>query len=225
MSTAREGVTRVSTCRASDSLSKAAGLMWELEIGRLTVVDDDGCPVATITDRDICMSSYRSGRPLWGLAVQEVIAREWPKASAQVGALEFARARALAPTVISSGNGPGVSASGWSMQGDLNTPTTDVPVHGLLKLFETSRANGVLRVLANGHVGRIYLRRGQVCYASVDGDPKPGPRRSLFRIMAWRTGSFELLPPDGQEFRDELQESTEALLLQGLCEVRAQRGD
>jgi CBS domain-containing protein len=56
-------VQKVWTCRPSDPLSMAAGLMWEHDIGCVPVVDDDGRPVAMLTDRDIAMSSHLSGRP------------------------------------------------------------------------------------------------------------------------------------------------------------------
>src|SRR5262249_35225 len=52
----------VETCRPHDSLRRAAELMWEANCGSLPVVDDDGCVIAIVTDRDLCMASCRAGR-------------------------------------------------------------------------------------------------------------------------------------------------------------------
>jgi hypothetical protein len=99
----------------------------------------------------------------------------------------------------------------------------DLPIPDLLQFFQTTRKNGVLVLLTDGHEGRIYLRRGQVYYATIDGDLTPGPRKSLFRLLAWDEGQFVLEPPDGREVPDELEESTEALLMEGLRQLDEQR--
>jgi uncharacterized protein DUF4388 len=99
----------------------------------------------------------------------------------------------------------------------------DVSVPDLLELLQSSRKNGVLAVSADGHEGRIYLRGGNIRYAAIDGEPTPGPRKSLCRILAWRDGSFELERPDGGDFPDELEDSTEALLMEALRQLDEQR--
>lgn len=48
----------VSTCRPSDSLARAAQIMWDRDCGVVPVVDDDGAPIGMITDRDICFASF-----------------------------------------------------------------------------------------------------------------------------------------------------------------------
>jgi CBS domain-containing protein len=52
------------TCRSTDTLNRAAQIMWEHDCGAVPVVDDDGRPIATVTDRDICMATYTQGRAL-----------------------------------------------------------------------------------------------------------------------------------------------------------------
>ena len=59
----------VITCRPSDTLNVAAGLMWEHDCGALPVVDDKGAIVGMITDRDICMAAYTAGRDLHSVSV------------------------------------------------------------------------------------------------------------------------------------------------------------
>ncbi len=65
----------VRTCRPEDSLKTAARLLWEEEIGFLPVVDAGGHLAGVITDRDICMAAYTSGRPLADLPVGRCMTR------------------------------------------------------------------------------------------------------------------------------------------------------
>jgi pSer/pThr/pTyr-binding forkhead associated (FHA) protein len=116
-----------------------------------------------------------------------------------------------------------VAASKPKTQGAMSGRIDDVPIPDLLQLFQTSKKNGVLAVTSGEHEGRVYLRKGQIYYAIIDGDPTPGPRKSFFRIVAWETGSFMLEPPDGEEFPVELDESTEALLMEALRQLDEQR--
>lgn len=59
----------VSMCQLSDSLDKAARLMWEADCGAVPVVDSSGRAVAMLTDRDICMAAYTQGKLLCELNV------------------------------------------------------------------------------------------------------------------------------------------------------------
>lgn len=65
----------VKTCTPTDSLERAAGIMWDYDCGALPVVAGDeegGRVVGMLTDRDVCMAAYTQGRAL----------REIPVASA-----------------------------------------------------------------------------------------------------------------------------------------------
>src|SRR5262249_25415287 len=87
----------------------------------------------------------------------------------------------------------------------------------------TSKKNGILIVHTPEHEGRVYLRSGRVFYAVIDGGHDLGPQKSFYRIITWEHGSFELAPPDGREFMIELEESTEALLMDGLRQLDEMR--
>lgn len=63
----------VRTCQAEDSLDAAAHAMWEADCGALPVIDAQGCPVAMITDRDICMAAHFQGAPLHVLRVRDAM--------------------------------------------------------------------------------------------------------------------------------------------------------
>jgi CBS domain-containing protein len=54
----------VYTCRTTDTLDRAAALMWEHDIGTVAVVDAAGELVGMVTDRDACMASYTRGLAL-----------------------------------------------------------------------------------------------------------------------------------------------------------------
>jgi CBS domain-containing protein len=54
----------VATCAATDSLNRAAQLMWERRCGSAVVLDENGRVGGIVTDRDICMAAYTQGRRL-----------------------------------------------------------------------------------------------------------------------------------------------------------------
>ena len=58
-------------CGPSDSLSRAAQIMWDRDCGCVPVVDEGGRPTAMITDRDICMAAYTRGGRLSDLTVSK----------------------------------------------------------------------------------------------------------------------------------------------------------
>ncbi len=66
----------VSTCHVHDTAARAAGLMWDHDLGFLPVVGDDNRVVATITDRDLCMAAYTQGRPLGEIAVASAMSSD-----------------------------------------------------------------------------------------------------------------------------------------------------
>ncbi|MBS1105299.1 MAG: hypothetical protein H6Q91_801 [Deltaproteobacteria bacterium] len=68
----------VSFCDAEDPLNEAAALMWERDCGAVPVVarSSEGRVVAMITDRDVCMAAYTTGRPLTGLHAYDAMSRE-----------------------------------------------------------------------------------------------------------------------------------------------------
>ena len=65
----------VATCRASDSLNRAAQLMWERRCGCVPVIDDGGRVVGLLTDRDVCMAAYTQGRRLDDIAATVAMSR------------------------------------------------------------------------------------------------------------------------------------------------------
>jgi CBS domain-containing protein len=64
------------TVSASDSLGRAAQLLWDHDFGALPVVDAEGRLVGMITDRDICMATYLRGQPPADISVEQAMARQ-----------------------------------------------------------------------------------------------------------------------------------------------------
>jgi pSer/pThr/pTyr-binding forkhead associated (FHA) protein len=117
-----------------------------------------------------------------------------------------------------------VSGANKPMSGSID----EIPLPDLLQLLSTSRKSGVLSVRGEGGHGRIYLRKGQIYYATIDDSYDITPRKAAFRMLTWPTGTFELEPPDEKAVLEEIQESTEALLMEGmrqLDEFRRIEGD
>jgi pSer/pThr/pTyr-binding forkhead associated (FHA) protein len=102
-----------------------------------------------------------------------------------------------------------------SMSGSIE----EIPLPDLLQLLSTSRKSGVLVVRSDWGVGKIYLRKGQIYFASIDESFNTGPRKAMFRMLGWSQGFFELEPPDERAVLEELQDSTEGLLMEGMRQL------
>jgi len=64
------------SCQLSDSLNRAAQIMWDHDCGCVPVVDPLNHVVGIVTDRDVCMGAYTQGRALFDIAVSSVCTRE-----------------------------------------------------------------------------------------------------------------------------------------------------
>ena len=102
-----------------------------------------------------------------------------------------------------------------SMSGSIE----EIPLPDLLQLLSTSRKSGVLVVRSDGGVGKLYMRKGQIYFASMDDSFNMGPRKAIFRMLSWAQGFFELEPPDERAVLEELQDSTEGLLMEGMRQL------
>jgi pSer/pThr/pTyr-binding forkhead associated (FHA) protein len=104
-----------------------------------------------------------------------------------------------------------------SMSGTID----EIPLPDLMQLLSTSRKSGVLTVRSPEGVGKLFLRKGQLVYASIDDRTDLPPRKSLFRLLTWTQGTFELepAPTEEQTFPSEMEESTEGLLMEGMRQL------
>jgi hypothetical protein len=107
------------------------------------------------------------------------------------------------------------SSTGRPMSGVIE----EIPLPDLLQLLSTSRKSGVLAVANGSHVGKIYFRKGQVYFAAIDDDFAVSPQKAIFRMLTWQTGTFELEPSVEMQVMEEIRESTEALLMDGVRQL------
>jgi hypothetical protein len=77
----------------------------------------------------------------------------------------------------------------------------------------------VLALRSDWGTGRLFLRKGQIYYATMDDGFDIPPRKALFRLLGWEQGSFELEPPDERSVLEELHDSTEGMLMEGMRQL------
>jgi len=107
------------------------------------------------------------------------------------------------------------STSGRPMSGVIE----EIPLPDLLQLLSTSRKSGVLMVAAPHAIGKIYLRKGQIYFAAINDDFAISPQKAIYRMLTWVSGTFELSPSVEMQVMEEVSESTEALLMEGVRQL------
>jgi len=95
----------------------------------------------------------------------------------------------------------------------------EIPLPDLLQLLSTSKKSGVLVVHSDRHVGKTFFRKGQIYFASIENQFNIGPRKALTRMLSWTQGQFELEPPDEAAVLEEMDDSTEGLLIEGMRQL------
>ena len=90
----------------------------------------------------------------------------------------------------------------------------DIGLGTLLSLFEFERKSGILLLLRDGEIARIFVSEGKIL--KVESTPPNGatrPKDRLMRLLDWRDGQFEFSPA-AIGGRDELGVTVTALLLE-----------
>jgi pSer/pThr/pTyr-binding forkhead associated (FHA) protein len=95
----------------------------------------------------------------------------------------------------------------------------EVPLPDLLQLFGTSKKNGVLVIRTDDDVGRIYLKKGNISYAIINDLDDVPPLKSVFRMLTWNKGVFDLDPPDEREFPNEVNFTAQEVLMEGVRQL------
>ena len=91
----------------------------------------------------------------------------------------------------------------------------DVPVPDLLQMVTSTKKSGVL-VVRGDEEGKIFLRGGQIYYACINENHAIGPLKSIYRIITWVRGYYELQAADQRKFMVELDEDLEVVLMEAL---------
>ncbi|HJX63313.1 MAG TPA: DUF4388 domain-containing protein [Polyangia bacterium] len=130
-----------------------------------------------------------------------------------------ARAPAASLSEIEARSKMQVTASRRAAPKSMSGNIEEIPLPDLLQLLSTSRKSGVLVLRSEWGTGRLHLRKGQIYFANIDESFDVSPRKAMFRMLTWNQGLFELEPPDERRVMEELQDSTEALLMDGMRQL------
>lgn len=96
---------------------------------------------------------------------------------------------------------------------------SEVPLPDLLQLFAASKKSGVLVVRTEADVGKIYLDKGAVRFATINDNFDVSPVKSFYRVLTWEQGTFDMEAPEDREFSDPISMSTEALLMEAMRQL------
>jgi CheY-like chemotaxis protein len=122
-----------------------------------------------------------------------------------------------APTVASQvdrpadGSGPVIGLLGSLEQ---------IGLAALLTLLELERKTGTLTLWNERDpaqatlIVRMYLRKGRIIGAEVDGQAEPRNAECVYVVLEWSRGRFEF-SPEGKDMDDEVNASITQLLLEG----------
>ncbi len=95
----------------------------------------------------------------------------------------------------------------------------EVPLPDLLQLFGTSKKSGVLVVRTEDDVGKIFMRKGLIYFVLINDLDDVPPLKSMYRLLSWQKGLFDLDPPDEREFSNEINVSVQEVLMEGLRQM------
>ncbi len=106
-----------------------------------------------------------------------------------------------------------------SQQRTMSGSIEEVPLPDLLQLFGTSKKSGVLVIRTEDDVGRIYLKKGFIAFAIINDLDDVQPLKSLYRMLTWQKGNFDLDPPEEREFPGEMNASVQEVLMDGMRQL------
>lgn len=90
----------------------------------------------------------------------------------------------------------------------------DTPVPDLLQMYSSMKSSGTLSLRHNDDAGRVYFRDGKIFYSLLNNNDSFGPTKALFRMYAWHEGEFRFAPLGDEDFELELDEDTDALMVE-----------
>jgi hypothetical protein len=95
----------------------------------------------------------------------------------------------------------------------------EVPLPDLLQLFATSKKSGTLVVRTEDDVGRIYLKKGVICYATINDLDDLPPIKCIFRMLTWQKGLFDFDPSETKEFTKPVDVTVQEVLMESLRQL------
>ena len=95
----------------------------------------------------------------------------------------------------------------------------EIPLPDLLQLFGASKKTGTLVIRTEHDVGKIYIDTGKVQFAVVNEHFDVPPMKSLFRILTWAVGSFDMDAAEEREFPTKIEMSVEGILMDAMRQI------
>jgi pSer/pThr/pTyr-binding forkhead associated (FHA) protein len=95
----------------------------------------------------------------------------------------------------------------------------EIPLPDLLQLFGASKKSGVLVIRTDSDVGKVFIDNGRVIFSVVNEHYDVAPLKSLFRILTWQQGSFDMDPPEVREFLERIEMSVEGILMEAMRQI------
>jgi pSer/pThr/pTyr-binding forkhead associated (FHA) protein len=96
---------------------------------------------------------------------------------------------------------------------------SEIPLPDLLQLLGSSKKTGQLVIRSDEDVGRINLRKGVVVFASINDVTEVAPLKSIYRMLMWDHGAFDLAPLDDRPMPGEITANVQELLMEGLRQI------
>ncbi len=95
----------------------------------------------------------------------------------------------------------------------------EIPLPDLLQLLSTSKKNGILVIRTEDDVGKIFMRKGNIYHACINDLDEVPAMKSLFRMLTWQSGLFDLDPPDEKTFPNEIDVTVPEVLMEGMRQL------
>ena len=98
----------------------------------------------------------------------------------------------------------------------LNGRLEQLGLSSLLVMMEMERKGGILALHhdVDKHIGRIFLRKGQIIHAKIDVAPDIDGRNCVYQMLTWQKGKFSFRAME-IDMDDSIQTSTTSLLMEG----------
>jgi len=95
----------------------------------------------------------------------------------------------------------------------------EVPLPDLLQLFSTSKKNGALVIRTEEDIGRIFLTKGVIYYATINDLSDLPPIKCIFRMLTWQKGLFDFDASDTREFPKPVEVTVQEILMESLRQL------
>ena len=71
-------------------------------------------------------------------------------------------------------------------------------------------------IRTEGEVGRIYLKKGVIYYATINDLEDLPPIKCVFRMLTWQKGFFDFDPAESKEFAKPVEVTVQEVLLESV---------